>query len=89
MKSNKVQNTALKEARKRMGYTQEQLADALCIKKSTICNWENGRAFPQMIQAILLTKLLNRTIEELFYDAVKEAVKKREESGFAQKILGK
>ncbi len=63
-------NKALVDARKAKGYSQQEVADFLQIRKSTVCNWEKGRSFPRMKEAIALTKLLNKTIEELFYDVV-------------------
>ncbi len=63
-----MKNKALVEARKMKGFSQQEIADMLHIRKSTVCNWERARSFPRMKEAIALTKILNKTIEELFYD---------------------
>lgn len=39
-------NEALRQSRKRKGYTQEQLARQLHVSRQTISNWETGRANP-------------------------------------------
>lgn len=44
----------IRKHRRRSGYTQKQLADALGIAKETICRWEKGH----MIQSIAYDKLL-------------------------------
>lgn len=44
----------IRKHRRRSGYTQKQLADALGIAKETVCRWEKG----YMIQSIAYDKLL-------------------------------
>ncbi len=70
-KEGMIRNEALIKARKQCGLTQQELADVFKFRKSTICNWENGRSHPRMKEAIILTKILNKTVEELFHDIIK------------------
>src|SRR5579862_8778592 len=35
--------SAIKEQRLRLGLTQAQLADLLCVGEATLCRWETGR----------------------------------------------
>ena len=46
---------SLKDARKKMRLTQEQVAKELSITRLTVANWEDGRSYPD---AIKLKKLL-------------------------------
>lgn len=44
----------LKELRKQKGVTQQQLADILCVDKTSISKWENGSNYPnQNIQVMI------------------------------------
>lgn len=49
----------IKNARKKIGFTQQQLADALGITRATLSSYENGKTEPDFIFVIkfaLLTK---------------------------------
>lgn len=35
----------IKEARVSLGYTQEQICEALEVSRQTISNWENGKSY--------------------------------------------
>ncbi len=72
-----MKNQELIRARKDKGYSQQEIADILSIRKSTVCNWENGRSFPRMKEAIALTLILDRKVEELFYDMLINVVKEQ------------
>lgn len=48
----------IKAARKRLGMTQQQLADSLGIPKRTIENWEGGvRTPPEWAMKLVLEKM--------------------------------
>lgn len=49
----------LKRARKRMGFTQQQVADAMGITKSTYCCYETGKRQPDVIKIKRLAAILN------------------------------
>lgn len=38
--------TTIKKRRQVLGMTQQDLADALGVSKSTVANWESGKHFP-------------------------------------------
>ncbi|MBF2601378.1 helix-turn-helix transcriptional regulator [Listeria welshimeri] len=68
----RVKNIKLVKARKDKGLTQENLADKLNVKKSTISNWENGYSSPQVAQAIKVAMLLNTEVSFLFSSEVQD-----------------
>lgn len=51
--------------RKRKGYTQRQLADALGISDKTISKWERGNGFPEVSLLLPLCDELDITVNEL------------------------
>lgn len=56
----------LEELRKKVGITQEELADKLEVSRQTINSLECGRYNPSIQLAFRLAKFFNVTIEELF-----------------------
>lgn len=61
-------NISLIEARKAKGLTQEQLAELLNYKKSTISNWENGYSTPRLSDAFKTAELLDKDVNHLFFN---------------------
>ncbi len=55
----------LKQARKKSGYTQEQLAEQLGVSRQTISNWENDKFYPDIVSVIKLSDLCNISLDEL------------------------
>ena len=58
--ANKIYNT-----RKEKGLSQEKLAEKINVTRQTISNWELGETSPNPEQLILLSKSLNKSIDEL------------------------
>ena len=58
-------NENLREARKRAGKTQQQVADAIGIAKSTYCQYETGASEPNVLRMIAISKFLGVTGNEL------------------------
>jgi len=57
----------LREARKRTGLRQRDVADKLGMKSTDrISRWEMGLTYPHLKNALLLAKLYNRTVEQLY-----------------------
>jgi putative transcriptional regulator len=56
----------LEELRKKVGITQEELADKLEVSRQTINSLECGRYNPSINLAFRLAKFFGVTIEELF-----------------------
>lgn len=47
--------------------TQEDLGRHLGLSRQSICDIENGKRLPTLTQAYKIAKLLNTTIENLFF----------------------
>lgn len=59
--------TKIKEFRKKLGITQEELANAVDVTRQTIISLESGRYNPSLELAHKITKTLKRKkIEEVF-----------------------
>jgi putative transcriptional regulator len=57
---------SIRDRRKRLGLTQEDLAEAAGVTRQTINAIENRRYNPTLALAIRLSRLLNASVEELF-----------------------
>ncbi len=66
----------LKEKRKELGMTQEELAQQLNVTRSAISNWEIGRNYPDIQTIIDLSKILGVSLDYLLNEdfRVREAV---------------
>lgn len=47
--------------------TQDDLGRVMGLSRQSICDIENGRRMPTLKQAYKIAKLLNKSIEELFF----------------------
>ena len=52
-------------SRKEKGLSQEKLAEKINVTRQTISNWELGETSPNPEQLMLLSKSLNKSIDEL------------------------
>lgn len=59
--------TRITELRKKIGLTQEELAEAVQVTRQTIISLEQGRYNPSLLLAYRLTKILKqKNIEAVF-----------------------
>ena len=56
----------IKEFRARNNISQEDLANAVGVRRETIGNLENGRYNPSLVLAWNIAKVFDVTIEEIF-----------------------
>ena len=56
----------IKELRKSLGYTQEQVAEMIGIEPTNLSKLENGLHFPQPEKIEKLAKIFNISVMELF-----------------------
>jgi putative transcriptional regulator len=56
----------LKEARARLGVTQQELAEKAGVSRKTINTIENGVFVPSTVLALQLARVFRTSVEELF-----------------------
>ena len=61
--SNFPQNLSL--LRRRAGYTQESLAEALEVSRQAVSKWESGQTMPEADKLVALAELLGCTLDQL------------------------
>ena len=54
--------------RKTKGYTQEELAEKLCVSRQAIAKWESGQSYPDITNLIQISNLMNVTVDYLVRD---------------------
>lgn len=54
---------ALKQARKRMGYTQQELADKANLPRTTITKLESGKYNPTLNTLMIVASAMNKSLE--------------------------
>ena len=62
----------IKKARSEKGYTQEQLAQKLCVTRNTISNYETGHSNPDIEMLQMLAEALKTDPNTLIYGEKKE-----------------
>lgn len=60
----------LKEKRKELGLTQEQLAKQLMVSRSAISNWEIGRNYPDIQSLITIANIFDVSLDYLFNEDI-------------------
>ena len=55
--------------RKKVGLTQEELAEKCCVTAQAVSKWEQGRAAPSTANLLALAKLYGACAEELLQEA--------------------
>ena len=58
----------LQMLRRKNGYSQEQLADKLCVSRQTIGKWEGGQAIPELYNMIQISELYGVSIDRIVKD---------------------
>ena len=56
----------LRKARKKIGYTQQEVAELMGITKSTYCGYEIGKRQPDVAKIKMISKILNTSGDYLF-----------------------
>jgi putative transcriptional regulator len=62
----KLKKNKVKEYRKKLGLTQEDLADVVNVTRQTILFVEKGKYVPSLELALKLAKLFRCSVEDLF-----------------------
>ena len=64
----------LKDLRKEKGYTQSDVAKALCVSQQTVAKWESGSAIPRIDKLQKLADLFGCSIGVLIKNLKQEVV---------------
>ena len=72
--------------RKEKGFSQENLAEKVNVTRQTISNWELGETSPNPEQLILLSKALDKSIDELVGNDLKHISEKESGSNTKRRI---
>lgn len=59
-------NNCVKEIRNSLGITQQELGDLLKVSRQTIFSIETGKYVPSTILSLKISKIFNKSVEELF-----------------------
>lgn len=62
---NEILGTNIRKNRYALNWTQEKLADILCVSHQVISKWENGIATPDIAILCSLSKIFNISLDEL------------------------
>lgn len=60
--------TNLKKAIREKGISQTYIAKKIGVNKQTITNWVKGNTYPDIKQAKIISEILDRSIDEIFFD---------------------
>ena len=55
----------IREARRKCGFSQEQLAEKMSVSRSAIAKWETDKGLPDVGNLKILAKLLNVSVDYL------------------------
>ena len=55
----------IREARKRCGFSQEQLAEKMSVSRSAVAKWETDKGLPDVGNLKILARLLNVSVDQL------------------------
>ena len=50
---------ALRRLRRRAGWTQQQVTDAIGVCKSAVCQWERGASYPDFKSFVILLRIID------------------------------
>ncbi len=82
----------LQELRKKMGYSQEQVAEMLGISRQAVSKWESGQGNPDIDNVIKLTEIYDVSADYILLgreqDAVVPIPEKKEMSREMRKAIG-
>lgn len=62
----------IRNRRRKLGLSQEDLAARIYVSRQTISNWETGRTYPDIESLLLLSALFGATVDELIKGEVED-----------------
>lgn len=79
--------TNLAELRRRAGYTQESLAEALGVSRQAVGKWESGQGLPEAATLLALADLLGCSLDQLMRQPLDREVLEKEDPAESWAIL--
>lgn len=79
--SNFAENLSI--LRRRAGYTQETLAEALGVSRQAVGKWESGQGLPEAATLLTLADLLGCSLDQLMREKLTEELPAQEETAWA------
>ena len=55
----------IRRRRKEQGLSQEQFAEKIYVSRQTVSNWETGRTYPDVQSLLLMSSVLDVTVDDL------------------------
>ena len=81
----------IKNYRKQLAFSQEELAEKLYVSRQTISNWENERSYPDIHNLLLMSVLFDVSLDELVkgdVEKMKENIPLSEINKYTKVMLG-
>ena len=75
----------LKAHRKKLGISQDELAEKIFVSRQSISNWENNKTYPDIHTLLLLAETFGVSLDELIkgdVEEMKEEINAQERAGF-------
>ena len=73
----------IREARRKCGFSQEQLADRMAVSRSAVAKWETDKGLPDVGNLKVLARLLNVSVDSLLDEEAEEGTLIREDYDLA------
>ncbi|MEG0286499.1 MAG: helix-turn-helix transcriptional regulator [Vagococcus sp.] len=79
----------LKNKRKELGVSQEEVAEKLYVSRQTVSNWETGRTLPDIKNIILISEIYEISLDELIKGdrEVMEKIERDSDSAMSSKKI--
>ena len=62
----------IRKYRRAADITQRELAEALCVDRSTVTKWETGKSKPKTEECEKMARIFNCTVDELLKGGMKD-----------------
>lgn len=77
--------THIKQYRKELGISQDELAERIFVSRQSISNWENNKTYPDIHTLLLLSDVFSVSLDELIkgdVEEMKQEIVEQERAGF-------
>ena len=81
----------IKQHRKELGISQDELAERIFVSRQSISNWENNKTYPDIHTLLLLAETFGVSLDELIkgdVEEMKQEINAQERAGFNLDYIG-